>query len=103
MRALVRTKRLVIVRKVLFTQEAETEMAADALTPELVYEPILNGPAVFKVLSSRNPRMRETERLYVIKDLIFDGLDSYTKGKILTKRGSDTFYVLISSKRSSDV
>lgn len=103
MDALVRIKRLVIARKVLFTQKAETEMAADALTPELVYESILNAPAVFKVLRSRNPRTRKTERLYVIKGLTFDGLDIYTKGKILTKKGVDIFYVLISSKRSSDV
>jgi len=36
MDTLVRIKRLVIARNVLFTQKAESEMAADALTPELV-------------------------------------------------------------------
>ena len=50
MDALVRIKRLVIARNVLFTQKAENEMAADALTPELVYESILNAPAIFKTL-----------------------------------------------------
>jgi len=78
-------------------------MARDALTPELVYEAILNAPAIFKVLRSRNPRTKKVERLYVIKGLTFDGLEIYTKGKILEKEGVDIFYVLISSKRSTDI
>jgi hypothetical protein len=94
---------MVIARDVLFTQKAESEMAADSLTPELVYESILNAPSIFKALRSRNPRTSKTERLYVIKGLTFDGLAIYTKGKILTKAGVDVFYVLISSKRSTDV
>ena len=100
---IIRIKRLVIARQVLFTEKAEIEMARDALTPELVYESILNAPAIFKVLRSRNPRTKKTERLYVIKGLTFDGLDIYTKGKILKKEGVDVFYVLISSKRSTDI
>ena len=100
---LVRIKRLVIARQVLFTQKAEGEMATDSLTPELVYESILNAPSIFKVLRSRNPKTRQTEKLYVIKGLTFDGLDIYTKGKILTKEGVDVFYVLISTKRSTDL
>jgi len=100
---LVRIKRLVIARNVLFTQKAECEMAADSLTPELVYESILNAPSIFKDLRSRNPRTKKSERLYVIKGLTFDGLDIYTKGKILNKEGVDVFYVLISSKKSTDV
>jgi len=103
MDTLVRIKRLVIARNVLFTRKAEGEMAAEALTPELVYESILNAPCIFEALRSRNPRTRKIERLYVIKGLTFDGLDIYTKGKILTKAGGDVFYVLISSKRSTDV
>jgi len=100
---LVRIKRLVIARNVLFTLKAEDEMAADSLTPELVYESILNAPSLFKSLRSRNPRTRKIEKLYVIKGLTFDGLDIYTKGKILSKAEGDVFYVLISSKRSTDV
>ena len=103
MDTLVRIKRLVIARHVLFTQKAESEMAGESLTPELVYESILNAPAVFKSLRSRNPRTKKTEKLYVIKGLTFDGLDIYTKGKILSKEGVDIFYVLVSSKRSTDV
>jgi hypothetical protein len=36
----VRIKRLVVARRVVFTEKAETEMAVDGLTPELVYESI---------------------------------------------------------------
>jgi hypothetical protein len=98
----IRIKRLIVSRRVVFTEKAETEMAADELTPELVYESILNAPAVFKVLRSRNPKTKQAEKLYVIKGLTYDGLDIYTKGKILTQEGVDIFYVLISSKRSTD-
>jgi hypothetical protein len=103
MDALIRIKRLVIARHVLFTQKAEGEMAEESLTPELVYESILNAPAMFKALRSRNPKSRKPELLYIIKGLTFDGLDIYTKGKILTREGVDVFYVLISSKRSTDI
>lgn len=99
----VRIKRLIIARRVLFTEKAEIEMARDSLTPELVYESILNAPTIYKVISSRNPRTKQLEKLYVVKGLTFEGLDIYTKGKILRKEGVDVFYVLVSSKRSSDL
>lgn len=59
MDTLVRIKRLVIARNVLFTQKAEGEMATESLTPELVYESILNAPSIFKTLRSRNPADQE--------------------------------------------
>ena len=98
----VRIKRLVVARRVVFTEKAETEMIVDSLTPELVYESILNAPAIFKAIRSRNPHTNRPEKLYVIKGLTFDGLGIYTKGKILSKEGAEVFYVLISSKRSTD-
>jgi len=103
MDVLVRIKRLVVSRRVLFTEKAEMEMVRDALTPELVYEAILNAPAIFKVLRSRNPKAGTSERLYVIKGLTFDGVDVYTKGKILKNKGVEVFYVLVSSKKSTDI
>jgi len=63
MDVLVRIKRLVIARRVVFTEKAETEMVVDALTPELVYESILNAPAISKTLRSRNPRTGQAEKL----------------------------------------
>ena len=102
MDVLIRIKRLVIARRVLFTEKAEDEMTADALTPELIYEAILNAPAITKVLRSRNPTSGKREMLYVIKGLTFDGLAIYTKGKILKQEQQEVFYVLISAKRSTD-
>ena len=58
---------------------------------------------ISKALRSRNPRTKKSEKLYVMKGLTFDGLDIYTKGKILTRKGVDVFYVLISTKRSTDI
>lgn len=103
MDALIRLKRMVVSRRVLFTEKAEDEMIADALTPELDYESILNAPVIFKTLRSRNPTSRASEKLYVIKGLTYDGLDIYTKRKILLKEGVDVFYVLVSTKRSTDL
>jgi hypothetical protein len=97
-----RIKRLIIAGQVLFTEKAEDEMSVDGLTPELVYEAVLNAPVVTKTLRSRNPISRQREKLYVIKGLTFDGLAIYTKGKILKYVQQEVFYVLISSKRSTD-
>ena len=77
---LVRIKRLVIARKVLFTQKAADEIVAENLTRELIYESIINAPAVTKIIRSKNPQTGRRERLYVIKGLTFDGQDIYTKG-----------------------
>ena len=98
-----RIKRLVISRKVLFTEKAADEMRNDDLTREDVYEAILNAPCIRKVLSSRNPTTLAREKLYVILGMTFDGIDVYTKGKILKRLGEEVFYVLISSKRSTEV
>jgi len=98
-----RIKRLVVARRVVFTAKADDEMVADELTPELVYESILNAPGLNKVLRSRDPHTHRAEKLYVIKGLTFDGVDVYTKGKILKTETGDVFYVLISSKRSTDL
>ena len=61
-----RIKRLVIAGQVLFTEKAEDEMGIDDLTLELVYEAILNAPAITKTLRSRNPVSAKRESLYVI-------------------------------------
>lgn len=38
----------------------------------------------------------------MIKGITYDGMVIYTKGKITTFEGREVFYVLISSKRSTD-
>lgn len=102
MDVLIRIKRLVIARKVVFTEKAKIEMAADHLTRDVVYEAILNAPTISKRLRSRNPKTGASETLYIIKGWTFDGLAIYTKGKILKEGQSEVFYVFISSKRSQD-
>ena len=99
---LIRIKRLVLAQRVIFTSKAEAEMYADGLTHELVFEAIINAPAITKTLRSRNPRSGRRETLYVIKGLTFDALTIYTKGKLATVEGREVFYVFISSKRSTD-
>jgi hypothetical protein len=99
---LIRIKRLVLAQRVIFTAKAEAEMYADGLTQELVFEAIINAPAITKALRSRNPRSARRETLYIIKGLTYDGLTIYTKGKFAMLQGQEVFYVLISSKRSTD-
>jgi hypothetical protein len=74
----------------------------DGLSHEVVFEAIINAPAITKTLRARNPRSDRRETLYVIKGITFDGMVIYTKGKIATFEGREVFYVLISSKRSTD-
>ncbi|MEI8192154.1 MAG: hypothetical protein WCI75_20810 [candidate division NC10 bacterium] len=79
--------------------KAEGEMYADGLIHELVFEAIINAPAITKTLRSKNPQSGQRETLYIIKGLTYDALTVYTKGKVATVEGREVFYVLISSKR----
>lgn len=99
---LVRIKLLVVADKVVFTVKAGVEMESEGLTPDMVYESILNASTISKTLRSRNPETGEPERLHVIKGLTDQGLRLYTKGRIRSRAGRDVFYVLVSSKRDTD-
>ncbi|MDZ7290885.1 MAG: hypothetical protein ONB44_14645 [candidate division KSB1 bacterium] len=99
---LARIKRLVLTGKVIFTLKAQLEIEADQLTEDLVCEAILNAPAIAKIQRSRKPESGKREILYVIKGLTYDGLLIYTKGKFKTIGQQEVFYVVISSKRSTD-
>ncbi len=99
---LIRIKRLVISGRVVFSEKADLERRVDHLSPEMVYEAILNAPVIYKKIRSRDPKTKHLEYLYVIKGMTFDGLSIYTKGKIRNENGMEIFYVLISSKRSTD-
>jgi hypothetical protein len=98
---LVEIKRLVLRRRIAFTEKAAEEMARDDLDEDGVCEAILNAPCITKRLRSTNPATGAKESLYVIVGMTYDGLVIYTKGKILKKNGRKYFYVLISSKKSS--
>lgn len=99
---LLQIRRLVLSGKVYFTKKATTEMKADGLTRALVCEAIVSSSLITKTLRSHNPDTGKREKLYVIKGLTYDGLLIYTKGKIAKIDQQETFYVLISSKRSTD-
>lgn len=100
MDVLVEIKRLVLRRRIAFTEKAAEEMARDDLDEDAVCEAILNAPSVTKRLRSANPETGAKESLYVIVGMTYDGLVIYTKGKILKSNGQERFYVLISSKKS---
>jgi hypothetical protein len=98
---LVRIKRAVLAGHYAFSEKVYLEMDADRITKQDVVESILNAVAIYKTLRSRSPlRTHARERLYVIQSTNLDGLAIYTKGKLVTEAGTDTYYFLISSKRA---
>lgn len=101
MDVLIRIKRAVIARRYRFSEKALIEMAADGLTRQDVLESILTAVTIYKTIRSTSPlRKRHREYLYVIQSTNLSGVPIYTKGKLVSKAGQDTFYFLISSKRA---
>jgi len=98
---LVRIKRLVLAGCYEFSEKASLEMEADGITEFDVLESILNAVTIYKTIRSRSPLHGQTkEYLYVIQSTNLDGLFIYSKGKFAQKAGEQTYYFLISSKRS---
>ena len=101
MDVLTKIKRLVIARKVIFTEKARTERYADGLSVEDILESIVNAPSINKTLNSSSPhRAKRKEKLYVIISSSYDGKLIYTKGTIRKINGVEEFYILVSSKWS---
>jgi len=76
-------------------------MEADGLTELDVAESILNAVAIYKKIRSRSPlRTQSREYLYVIQSTNLEGLAIYTKGKLVHEAATETYYFLISSKKS---
>lgn len=98
---LVRIKRAVLDGRFGFAEKARFEMWADGLVESDVVESIVNAVAIYKKLRSTNPRDGSPEYLYVIQSVNLDGLPIYTKGKFVRRWGKETFYFMISSKRST--
>jgi hypothetical protein len=98
---LVRIKRAVIAGHVVFTLKAVEERTNARLTEEEVREAIVNASAIYKSIRSTSQRRRKSrEWLHIIYGTTFTGIVVYTKGKLLVERGVETYYVLISAKRS---
>jgi len=99
---LVKIKRLVIARRVIFSAKAREERLACDLTVEEILESILNAPTINKVLRSTSPfRKSQREKLYVIISSTYDGKLIYTKGAIRKVNGVEDFYILVSAKWSA--
>jgi len=98
---LVRIKRAVLTGHYVFSEKARLEMEADGLTELDIAESILNAVAIYKTVRSTSPRRgSSSERLYIIESTNLNGLSIYTKGKLVSERGEDTYYFLVSSKRA---
>lgn len=99
---LIRIKRAVLAGRFDFARKAIEEMVSDDLTPMDVAESILNAVAIYKSIRSTSPhRSHRREMLYIIQGPTLNGLAIYTKGKLVTQAGVDTYYFLISSKRAN--
>ena len=75
-------------------------MECDGLTELDVAESILNAPAIYKKLRSKNPQRRRREYLYVIQSANLEALAIYSKGKLVSEGEVETYYFLISSKQA---
>jgi hypothetical protein len=101
MELLVRIKRAVLSGHVNFTRKATEERRNDDLTEEDVRESIINATAIYKSIKSTSVgRGHSREMLHIIYGTTYNGVVIYTKGKLVVERGVETFYVLVSSKRS---
>lgn len=92
-----RIKQLVVRRQYEFGDKAADELAADGLEEADVLESILKAERIKKTLRSF---VQPEEKLYVIESRNYHGTLIYSKGKITKETGEETYYVLISSKRS---
>ena len=72
----------------------------DRLDPDDIRESLVNAVVIYKSIRSRNPRTGKREHLHIIQSPNLTGIAIYTKGKLTTEDGVDTYYVLISSKRA---
>ena len=96
-----RLKRAILAGNYAFSEKARMEMEADQLTEMDVAESILNAVAIYKTVRSTSPhRGFSKERLHIIHSTNLNGLAIYTKGKLVSHAGEDTYYFLISSKRA---
>jgi hypothetical protein len=99
MDTLIRIKKLVIARKIVFTGKAQQERIADGLSVDDIVASIVNANAIKKTIRSRSPfRKGKREKLYVIESPNYDGIWIYTKGTIRSVGEDEVFYILVSSK-----
>ena len=98
---LVKIKRLVLKGKYEFRLSAEIQLLNDGLTKDDALEAILNADFLVKKRSTSEDRLMAREMVYVIESFTFDGILMYTKGTIRKVADGETYYIVISSKRST--
>jgi len=96
-----RIKRAIIARNYEFSAKALAELDMDGLSESDALESILNAVRIYKrIRSSSARRSAHREYLNVIIGDTLDGIAVYTKGKLIAASGVDTYYFLVSSKRT---
>ena len=96
-----RIKRAILIGDYAFSEKARVEMEADQITELDVAESILNAVAIYKTVRSvSRHRGQARELLYIIQSPNLNGLAIYSKGKLVSDAGQDTYYFLISSKKA---
>lgn len=98
---LVRIKRCVLQGHVRFTNKAREELERDDLTVLDVREALVNASAIYKSIRSTHPTTRRRESLHIIRSRNLSGVAIYTKGKLVLEGGVETYYLLVSSKRTT--
>lgn len=96
-----RIKRAILTGDYAFCEKARMEMEADQITELDVAESILNAVAIYKTVRSVSPHQgHRREMLHIIQSTNLNGLAIYSKGKLVSDSGQDTYYFLISSKKA---
>lgn len=97
---LIRIKRDVLSGHYFFSEKTRLEMEEDGLSELDIAESILNAVAIYKKIRSRSLFRKELrEYLYIIQSTNLEGLDIYTKEKLIREAATETYYFLISSKK----
>ncbi len=101
MDVLARIRLTVLAGHYRFSEKALDEMETDDLTEEDVVASIRVATRIEKRLRSTSAfRSSRREHLYVIVSPNSRGVLIYTKGKFTTDESVETYYFLVSSKRS---
>ncbi len=96
-----RIKRAILSGDYAFSEKAQIEMEADQITELDVAESIINAVAIFKTVRSISPKQgHRREMLHILQSTNLNGLAIYSKGKLVSSAGQDTYYFLISSKKA---
>lgn len=100
---LTKIKRLILSGQYRFTLKAERERLEDGLSETDVLESIMTAKGIQKVLRTRSPHAAfHGEKLFVIESYNFSGILIYTKGTIRRLGHDETFYILVSAKKSRE-